>query len=208
MESADSICYLVMDIEDGFNKKWYNFAHIKESLIEIDGMQAIFEKIDNASKNEITKVVNLRLALIKKLVTLAVDNFIKNLELICSGEYKKELIEDDHSMLSGRLRDFCSKNIFSHKDIMALELTGHSVLTGLLDFFIETVFHGSKSYRKRAIGLLSESIKKAAMLETQTSDFDGLSDYYKLRIIVDYISGMTDQFALNQYQKLSGQKIS
>ncbi len=34
-----------------------------------------------------------------------------------------------------------------------------------------------------------------------------LDDYYKLRIIVDFVSGMTDQFALNHYQKLSGQKI-
>ena len=37
--------------------------------------------------------------------------------------------------------------------------------------------------------------------------FDDLSDYYKFRVILDFISGMTDQFALNHYQKLSGQKI-
>ena len=34
-----------------------------------------------------------------------------------------------------------------------------------------------------------------------------INDYQKLRLIVDYISGMTDNFALTLYQKLQGIKI-
>lgn len=32
-------------------------------------------------------------------------------------------------------------------------------------------------------------------------DFHDLDEYYKLRVIVDFISGMTDQYALKHYQK-------
>jgi dGTPase len=39
-------------------------------------------------------------------------------------------------------------------------------------------------------------------------DFQDLDDYYKFRVILDFISGMTDQYALNHYQKISGQKIN
>ena len=207
MEAADSICYLVMDLEDGYNKKWYNYDYVKSELNDIDGMTDTFEFIDNNFKNEITKIVNLRLALIKRLVMLAVDNFINNLDDICHGKYHFELIKDDPHKLAKKLGAFCGKNIFSNKEITSLELTGHSVLKGLLDYFIEFCFSESKDYRKRAIGMISNSIIRAALLETGKDHFDELNDYYKLRVIVDYISGMTDQYALNQYQKLNGQKI-
>ncbi|GEM64189.1 deoxyguanosinetriphosphate triphosphohydrolase-like protein [Sphingobacterium faecium NBRC 15299] len=39
-------------------------------------------------------------------------------------------------------------------------------------------------------------------------NFQDLSDYYKLRVIVDFISGMTDKYALSHFQKISGQKIA
>lgn len=207
MEAADSICYLVMDLEDGYNKKWYNYDYVKSELKDIDGMTDTFEFIDNKYKNEITKIVNLRLALIKRLVMLTVDNFINNLEDICDGKYHFELIEDDQSKLAKKLGGFCGENIFSNKEITSLELTGHSILKGLLDYFIEFCLSESEDYRKRAIGMISNSIIQAALLETGKNHFDELNDYYKLRVIVDYISGMTDQYALNQYQKLNGQKI-
>lgn len=38
-------------------------------------------------------------------------------------------------------------------------------------------------------------------------NFIDLSPYYKFRVIVDFISGMTDQYALKHFQKISGQAI-
>lgn len=150
MEAADSICYLVMDIEDGYNKNWYDYDFIKEKLKNINGMNVTFEEIESKSKNEITKVVNLRLALIKRLVNLANAKFLENLDLICSGGYSKELINDDPDELAKNLLDFCNEVIFSQKEIRSLELTGHSVLTGLLDYYIGFCFHKNEDYRKRA----------------------------------------------------------
>ena len=51
---------------------------------------------------------------------------------------------------------------------------------------------------------MSESILRTALDETESASFDGLSDYFKLRVIVDYIAGMTDRFALKTYRELSG----
>ncbi|WP_373309640.1 hypothetical protein [Capnocytophaga cynodegmi] len=45
-------------------------------------------------------------------------------------------------------------------------------------------------------------------MENKKNNVDELDDYYKLKIIVDFISGMTDQYALDHYQKINGQKIS
>ncbi len=207
MEAADSICYLIMDIEDGYNKGWFNYDFIKDKLYGIETLKDLFDFIDGKFKSEITKIVNLRLGLIKYFVVLSVKNFIDNYGKIMNGTYSEELIKDDKFKVAKKLSSFCVHNIFSNKEITSLELTGHSVIKGLIDYFIEFCFSVNDDYRKRAIGMISKSTIRAALLETGKHSFDELSDYYKLRVIVDYISGMTDQFALNQFQKISGQKI-
>ncbi|MFY0600475.1 MAG: dNTP triphosphohydrolase [Cyclobacteriaceae bacterium] len=212
MEAADSICYLVMDIEDGFNKNWYSFSEIAQFFQEIPSCQEKLIKLDEDIKKgiglEITKMVEFRIFLIAELVQIALDNFVSNLDQITDGNYNHELIEDDESGLSDRLREFVDLKIFPKRDIQQLELTGHSILTGLLDYYLEFIFHSSKHYRKRAKNMMSGSIVRASLIENSVENFEELSDYYKLRVIVDFITGMTDQFALQQYQKLSGQKIS
>ncbi len=84
-------------------------------------------------------------------------------------------------------------------------------MSGLLKHYIDFLFHKDKDYKNRAETLISDSIKRIAFIENKPDDktakIDDLDNYYKLRIIVDFISGMTDQHALNHYQKISGQKI-
>lgn len=211
MEAADSICYLVMDMEDGFNKKWYRYSGLKTFFKETDNLSEFFDELDSkypGNDLEVTRVVKFRIEVIRRLVELASQNFIANIELIYEGKYNTELIFDCESGLAKRFQDFCKKHILPNREILSLEMTGHSVVTGLLEFYTDFLFHDDPKYRKKAQGMLSNSIVRASLLENKESDFEKLSDYYKLRVIVDYISGMTDQFALNQFQKLSGQKIN
>jgi dGTPase len=214
MEAADTICYLVMDIEDGFNKGWYDFSFIEKKLSHISDIPGAIKEIEkrkNGYGEEITMMVNFRIYLIDRLVKLAVKNFLTNIDLIEVGKYKQELVYDDLTKLADGLKSFCILHIFPKRDITSLELTGHSVLSGLLNYYTDFIFHKDKNYKKRAQGLLSRSILRTAFIENKLPEsavIDDLNDYYKLRVIVDYISGMTDQFALSHYQKLSGQKIN
>jgi dGTPase len=210
VEAADSICYLVMDIEDGFNKGWYDYDYVKAALTNINGTNSFLSRIEAQYKTDVGRIVSLRINLISQLVDLAFNNFVKYLDLICHGNYNKELIFDDVKSLAKTLKEFCVKNVYTNKEIEFLELTGDSVLSGLLDYYIQFLFHKDEAYKKRAIGLISNSIKKAALIENNLcldDNFDKLSDYYKLRVIVDFVSGMTDQYALNHYRRLNGQKI-
>lgn len=209
MEAADSICYRVMDLEDGFNKGWYDFTVVENYFSKIEILKPIFEKLAS-KKSQTNKIVSLRIFLISYLVKLAIDNFVKNYDLIFKGEYQKELIHDDPNGVEERLGKFCNDYIFPKREILSLELTGDTVLKGLLKQYIDYIFHENKKYSAKAVSLISGSIIKVAKLENKLdldSDFNKFNDYYKLRIIVDFISGMTDQYALTHYQKLSGQKI-
>lgn len=51
MEAADSICYYVMDIEDGYNKELFEYDFIKDKLSKGIKDKAVLNKI---LKNQIT----------------------------------------------------------------------------------------------------------------------------------------------------------
>lgn len=210
MEAADSICYLVMDIEDGFNKKWYRYTDIRNFFTKTDNLEGFFLDLDTGypgNQLEVTRMVKFRIEVIRRLVSLALRNFLENIEEIYAGTYQKELILDCEFGLAKKLKDFCDERILPNREILSLEITGYSVLSGLLKFYVDFLFHDEEKYRRKAERMLSNSIVRASLLENNVETFEELSDYYKLRVVVDYISGMTDQFALDQFQKLSGQKI-
>lgn len=300
MEAADSICYLTMDIEDGFNKGLYDMKYLFDKL-DSDGvpenLRNTIKEVNEKEVNDTKKIVSLRIALIQELVDSTIKEFIDNLEEIENNKYDRELIDEQQNSLVKILNNICKDKIFTSRDINSLELTGHSVMNGLLDYYIDfLILKDNKAYNKRATTMISGSIvdiaidenfdaiiekrkkelkkkdnkeklkkinkfeselkasekklngiekelkeleerlnnnsdnnniikivklkedKKSSIFEIKQKklnlwqqvkpNINDLDDYYKLRIIVDYISGMTDQFALNHYRKISGQKIN
>lgn len=232
MEAADSICYYAMDIEDGFNKKYYkyedviNFFKEKGSKSVRDYITNTDERIDSRVKDdrnkEQTKMVNLRISLIQHLVEKAVKTFITNYKPIMEGSYSEELIFDvtdeintdgeNKYSIAKALQKFTNEHIFSMREIQKLELTGETVIRGLLDHFVDSFLcyncedSKHKARAKKLFSLVSNSLKNIVIFETNMKEFCEWNNYYKLRLIVDYISGMTDGFALNLYQELQGIK--
>ena len=277
MEAADSICYLTMDIEDGFNKGLFNIDYLSDKLKNVDILGKTIQNIVNEKTNNTTKIVRIRIELIQYLVNHAINEFVENIDKIENGVYNEELIFSKKIELPRILREICVDKIFSSRDINSLEITGHSVMSGLIDYYIDFLFKKNKDYKKRAQILISSSIIRAAIeenfdyilkkrkrelmvdidkqnekspeiknrlaninetekilvdqeerygkepnkkIELEIKNLkitlrelikpklDDLNDYYKLRVIVDFISGMTDQYALNHFRKISGQQIS
>lgn len=261
VEAADSICYLAMDIEDGYNLNWYD----KDSLLKylnarvthyildhekvtgnklpssyLKGEKFSFLKIirkdpnfdDFLDVNPNDWILRFRVSLIQYLVELATANFKKHSHEIEEGIYNDELIEDDEFCVAKVLKDFTSRHILSQPAIQKVELTGHKVITGLLEILIEYSRHSDTSFRNRVKSILSKSALRIAIHEQEYNktnhdkqsqkkedyyhlfgldelhDFDlnKLDSYAKLRLIVDFISGMTDKFAINLYQQLIGIK--
>jgi dGTPase len=225
MEAADNICYFTMDIEDGFNKKYYSFDQMidflktegnEEIKNDIDSICAMVNKKAEKGKPnyDSTRIVNFRIFLIQHLVKNAVITYENNFSKIIAGEYDDELLFDKKlSPLADVLQKFQIKYIFCNRDIEKLELTGESVIKGLFDHFVFDLIQykekkGENSDRsKKLLNLISQSLKTIVTLETGEENAYNWSDYYKLRLIVDYISGMTDKFALKLYQELQGIRI-
>lgn len=237
VEAADSISYNVMDIEDGMTMGWYTFDYVVERLNEflrekkndaefsvLSLLELNFDSKGIDANDQKRKMCDFRVAAIRYFVDLAIKNFKTNLEAIDAGEYSCELIENDDD-LSLAFQDFAKNNIYPQREIEQIELTGNSVINGLLDILLDCAFNTDKKYRNHLKSVISKTFLKVAQREDNSEinptdykyfsnseilgfDIENLSAYAKLRTIIDLISGMTDRYAVSMYQKLSGQRLS
>jgi dGTPase len=220
-----------MDMEDGIKKKWLSVNKVISAIQQHDDISEDVKKrildckeaVLNGSTQKKKTWIAVRTALLNHLMAVATQNFVNNLDKIERGDYHKELIEDNDNVYVV-LKAF-SKDILKQRDIVSLEITGESVIRGLLDAYLKYMFHKDKGYRNRIKRLLSESIFKTVLHEhlqssTQSTvkadevdqayvDFDvkDFSAEERFRLMRDYVACMTDKFALNQYQKLCGNKL-
>ena len=237
VEAADSISYNVMDIEDGHAMGWYSFADViafidakmrlltgneEYSVLKVLGIDFKQKRIDDHDEKRM--MCDFRVKAIQYFVDLALKNFKLHLETIDTGEYSKELIDDD-DYLSSVMQNFAKEYIFPQRQIEQIELTGFSVINGLLDILLNCAFSSDKKFRNHLKSVLSNTLLTVAIREQNSKsdkdteykyiskkelldyDLEKMDAYSKLRNIVDLISGMTDKYAVGMYQKLSGQKL-
>lgn len=230
LEAADDIAYLCADIEDAVKKgiiswdKEYN--HIKETLSEKgEDYVAMFKDLDEQNKkNEDNQIPEYELASIQNfkvksqglMFKYAVDSFKENYNLIMNGEYGcKSLLENpkikDLIDELGRLQKYC----FVDKEVLTLELVGDTVISGLLDMFVNELVKctdepKSKAKSGKLYRLISENFKYVCLFDYKNSrkkDFKEARVYDKLLLITDFVSGMTDSYAVNLYKELIGVKL-
>lgn len=237
VEAADSISYNIMDVEDGFTMGWYSFDDVIDFINKFmqkesgDEKYSILDKLHLAKSFEEKridandgrrKMCDFRVAITRYFVELAIKNFKANLERIDKGTYSKELIEDGDS-LSKAFHKFAVMHIYPQREIEQIELTGYSVLNGLLDILTQCAFNSDKKFRNHLKSIFSRTFIKVAMREKEklqpqaykfysdidlfNLDVETLDTYARLRMIVDLLSGMTDKYAVSLYQQLSGQKL-
>ena len=242
VEAADSIAYLMMDIEDAYNLRWFSFETLRREMSrflndakkEVEPDKDIFQLINyhsrgfNEETQELVKganrkaVVDFRVNMIQYLVNLAVNNFLNNLDKIDAGTYHEELILDDANGVADALGKFSRQYIYARREICSEEMTGRSVLNGLLDILSLYAFSDSPEYRNKVKTVISRSRLEIAVHEnsfpdeeykfftnSELYDYDikEMGSYGRWHMIVDFVSSMTDKYAVSLYQQLSGNKI-
>lgn len=79
---------------------------------------------------------------------------------------------------------------------MDIELAGNRIITELLDKLIDAVRFPEKAYSQLLLNIVPQQYETRAE-----------SLYGKLQAVVDYISGMTDVYALDLYRKINGMSL-
>lgn len=187
MEAADSICYLIMDIEDANQKQWLTLENLK---MYIERSTNISSEVKNklikntqttSGQNNYSKKewVSFRTTLLSHLMEVATKNFVENLNNIIIGEYNKELIEDNDGVAQS-LQKISREYILSNREITSLEITGEAVVSGILNAYIKYFFHTNKAFRNRGKSLISRSIFMTILhehKETYKDDMDFQQKY-------------------------------
>lgn len=166
----------------------------------------------------------LRVFTVGQLVPRAAQRFIDNLPAIFEGNFNQALLEggDEAFKLLSVYKNVALKYVFNHEEVEQLEMQGYRVINGLLDIYsplldmtktdftklvkennhrgylIETrLFH--KLSTKHCLAY-KEAIAKLGHLPEEQQEIHEF--YYRARLIQDYISGMTDLYAYDEYRKL------
>ena len=200
VEAADDICYEIMDIEDSHKLKILSFAeteHLLLSFFDEEIQQKIRQRIiDEELTDENEKVVYMRASVIGKLENECVAAFLAHEEEILAGTFEGSLI-DHISERQKKAYQECEKisysKIYQSKPVLDIELSGYQIMATLMEVFIEAAVSPSRFYSKQ-------------LLRRVSSQYDIENENLEERImaVLDYISGMTDIYALDIYQKING----
>ena len=199
VEAADDICYRVMDLEDGFRLGLLPFEDTEELLMPLKGEASLSLYND---RNENDRIGYLRAKVISQLVNSLAVAFIDEEENIMHGKLDKDLI----SLLPAsdaleEIKRVSVEKIYSIKSVVEREAAGFEVLGGLLDTFINVV----NEYAEDKVSPKNKTIIK--LLPKQFLGDDGKPDndiYTRLLKITDFVSGMTDSYAVSLFRRIKG----
>ena len=200
VEAADDICYEIMDLEDAHKLKIISYEDTSRMLLSFfneETRQRIQHRIiEEGVTDPNEKVVYLRACVIGLLESECVRVFVDHEDEILSGTFQGSLI-DHISAQPHEAYCQCSllsvERIYRSKPVLDVELSGYQIIQTLMEQFVEAAVHPERFYSRQLIGRVSSQYHISAPdLET------------RLMAVIDYISGMTDVYALDEYQKISG----
>lgn len=196
VEAADDICYRVMDLEDGFRLGLISFKESEDLLRPLVSKQSLKDYRD---KDEKDRIGYLRAVAINELVYELANVFLDEEKNILTGKFNNELISQiNRAEALKYIKDLSIVKIYKSRSVVEREVAGYEVLGGLLDTFISAY---NEAYLER-ISAKNKSV--FALLPGRITDDIPDDLYLRLLKIIDFVSGMTDSFAVSLFRKLKG----
>ncbi len=201
VEAADDICYEIMDLEDAHKMKLIGNEDCKSLLLGFIGENEQERKRTHMSKvkDENEQIAYLRSSVIGVLVDECAKAFVENEEAIMQGKFTSTLIESMSPRVCEAYRQcqkISFKKIYKSKDVVDVEIAGYNIIYTLIDKAINAAFNPTEAYSKLLIARIPDQYEIA-----------NTDPYEKIIAVLDYISGMTDIYALDLYQKITGMSL-
>lgn len=204
VEAADDICYQVMDIEDAYRLKLFSAAQTTELLQtyfqnDTKAQQSI-AKVFAMVSDESERIAYLRSKVIGKLVQECKEAFLANEQSILEGTFSHSLIQSTSRHTTQTYKEIAAVSfaqIYKHPMVVEIEISAYQIIETLLDKMITAILNDETAYAKGLLRLipLEYSVAKEA------------HNYTKIRSILDFVAGMTDDYALNMYRTLQGMQL-
>lgn len=165
----------------------------------------------------------MRVNLVHPLVQHAAQQFIEHIEAVYHGTLDRALLEDASlaNAIVQTFKDVAMDRVFCHREVETLQLQGYRILQGLLDAYapllrvspatFQALTEGScrsephlqmlaRRLPSQLIKAYHEALKKHPQANTEHPLWEF---YYRCRMLQDFVSGMTDQLAQDEFRTLS-----
>ncbi|MFV0305085.1 MAG: dGTP triphosphohydrolase [Moheibacter sp.] len=211
VEAADDICYNIIDLEDS-----HRLGIIDHDKCE-DLLKNLIAAFDSKSINKVNtrlktisnrneKIAYLRAKAIGQLIRESAKAYEEQFELILNGNLDQPLLEcvkGRNSVQVGEIlkaiEEFSIEYIYNHHSVVEIENAGYNVMYELLSHFAEPILKSSDNRTK--------SEQKAVKLIPDQFLYEDQSDYQKILGVLDFVSGMTDNYATELYRRIKGIEI-
>lgn len=177
---ADEIAYNAHDLDDGLKSEYLNL----EQLNEVYLWKFIFNKTDTNLNNQ-----DNIYAAIRKFIKLEVNDIIENSERMIKKKgiknlgnvYSSQALIKFSSKLESKnseLKDFLRENLYRHYKVVKMQEKSKRIIEALFTVYLKNINQLPPQFIKT------------------------IDEFGKERVVADYIAGMTDRFAQDEYERL------
>lgn len=215
VEAADDICYALVDLEDSVDQKVINED---DAIALLEPLAKMDERYSGQYYEGRVRLEWLRAYAINALINECARVFETRIDDILNGTLHESLIKlSDTKDEYKRVTTEIEANAYKDHRVLEVEAAGFQVISGLLDCFAPALIPSESECGmtyKKLLWLFPERYlqkpgEQHALGEKsdRESAIKSLTTYQRLLAATDYISGMTDSFAVDLYQKLSGIRL-
>jgi len=187
VEAADDICNAIIDIEDAIELHILNRTDVEQHLIKLSGLSSS------------STIAEMRSTSIGKLIGHSVLVFEKNYEAIMQGQHDQPLIKGiDEPLLAAfnMLNDIAKNRVYPFQQDENMEQSCITVLSRILSTSIECTTPIKRLTPDSVVTPYAEFID----LISNTSE----PCYQRIMMVMDFVAGMTDNYAVNLAGRLGG----
>ncbi len=208
VEAADDISYNIIDFEDAQRLGLLNYKEVREAFLEIircnpnEDISWVIKQADKLKEDKNESLAYLRAKSINTLIYKCAEVFWDNRDNILKGQYEYSLIKSIPEIrdILDEIETKSVERIYNANGVVKLEIAGFKIMSGLVEDFVNAALIPNSKREKEHKKILSLIPMQFSFKETDTS-------YTKVIHILDFISGMTDLYALNLYRKIRGIEI-
>ncbi|MBS1772573.1 MAG: deoxyguanosinetriphosphate triphosphohydrolase [Bacteroidetes bacterium] len=203
-EAADDICYRIIDLEDAHRLHIVTLDKIKELFYPFFAMEEGYnglpyvEKKVEALVDDNQKVQFIRAKWIGLMVEKLSALFMDNEEALLNGTLEKDLLKclpNEYAKLINDINSYSYSHVYNYQSVVEIEIAGYNLIGGLLKEFIHAVLNPTHTKSAKVLQLVSSQFPISKQKENL---------YHDIQSIVDFISGMTDLYAIDLYRKMTG----
>ena len=202
VEAADDICYRLVDFEDGFRLGILPYREVSEAFLELIPPAKRPARLSEP-RTDMRRVQILRAMAIGSALELCVEAFLAHEMEILAGTFDTPLIDiTPHQACWSAIQNRSVETIYATARGVEIEAAGFEVLGGLLDVFVSALNDCTRGH--------TASTRSSKLLQLVPAECLGPhrapdpDPYLRLLKILDFVSGMTDSYAVSLYKKVRG----